>query len=248
MDFLWLCGGCSFPHAPNRTRFAEAISLLGLSLGSRTFRDGRTGVNNKYLDTATGPFIHRPAFVPGRTALLQSVGTAREIRHWRTHAIVFGCGTRDLNRVSGFISDHHLRMKDFWQCLNSSNQSRPGTRGIGVSLKSINAAIADCGNCIPLGAQGHGAIFLPGLFCVIAARRHNNDVGCSSDYIFKLDAKRRRAHLPKNIFSASQRNHLWNPVAAYIEGVQPLKKSHARPPRNFSNLEFERVQALFAPG
>jgi hypothetical protein len=70
MDFLRLCGGCAVSLAPNRAGFAEAVSLLGLSLGSRAFRGGRAGVDDKYLDPAAGPLVYRVAFDIGGTAVL----------------------------------------------------------------------------------------------------------------------------------------------------------------------------------
>jgi hypothetical protein len=70
MDFLRFRGGCALPHAPNGTGFAEAVSLLGLSLGSETFRGGRAGVDYKYLDTAPRPVVDWTAIDIGRLALL----------------------------------------------------------------------------------------------------------------------------------------------------------------------------------
>jgi hypothetical protein len=70
MDFLRLRGGCAVSLAPKRTRIAEAVSLLGLSLGSRTFRGRRAGVDYKYLDPAAGAVVYRAAFDIGGTAVL----------------------------------------------------------------------------------------------------------------------------------------------------------------------------------
>src|SRR4030081_2757761 len=119
MDFLRVCGNCFVSHAPNGTRFAEAISLLGLPVGSRTIRGGRAGFDYKYLDPAPRPLIHRLAFDTGWLALLSNVGAPRETQRRRSRPVVFACGTCDLKRPCGFISDHHVRMKDFCQCLNT---------------------------------------------------------------------------------------------------------------------------------
>ena len=80
MDFLRFGGDCAISLAQDGAGFAEAVSLLGLPLGSRTVCGGSFGVNDKYLDPATRPLIHRAAFDIGGAALLQNVGAAREIQ------------------------------------------------------------------------------------------------------------------------------------------------------------------------
>ena len=79
MDFLRLGGDYPISLAQSGTGSAEAISLLGLPLGSRTVRSGRFGINYKYLDPAAGPVVHRSAVDTGGAAFLQDVGAAREI-------------------------------------------------------------------------------------------------------------------------------------------------------------------------
>jgi hypothetical protein len=70
MDFLRFGGGCAISLAQNGAGFAQAVSLLGLPLGSRTFRGRRAGLNDKYLDPAAGPVVDRAAFDIGGAALL----------------------------------------------------------------------------------------------------------------------------------------------------------------------------------
>lgn len=121
MDFLRLGGDCAISLAQDGAGFAEAISLLGLPLGSGTVRSGSFGINYKYLDPAAGPVVHRPAVDTGGAAFLQNVGAAREIRFCGVHAIVFACGIRDLKRTCSFVSDHNFGMKDFCQRLNAGH-------------------------------------------------------------------------------------------------------------------------------
>ena len=121
MDFLRLGGDYAILLAQKGAGFAEAVSLLGLPLGSRTFRGGGFGVNYKHLDPAPRPVVHRVAFDIGGAAFLQNVGAAREIRLRGVHAVVLACQIRDFKRARGFIADHNFRMKDFCQRLNSGH-------------------------------------------------------------------------------------------------------------------------------
>ena len=121
MDFLRLGGDYAISLAQNGAGFAEAVSLLGLPLGSRTFRGGGFGVNYKHLDPAPRAVVHRIAFDIGGAAFLQNVGAAREIQLRGVHALVFACGIGDLKRTRRFISDQNFGMKDFCQLLDSSH-------------------------------------------------------------------------------------------------------------------------------
>ena len=62
MDFLRLGGDYAISLAQNGAGFAEAVSMLGLPLGSRTFRSRRAGLNYKHLDPAPREVVHRVVF------------------------------------------------------------------------------------------------------------------------------------------------------------------------------------------
>ena len=121
MDFLRLGGDYAISLAQNGAGFAEAVSVLGLSVGSGTVCGWRAGVNCKYLDPATGPVVDRATFDIGRAAFLQNVGAAREIQFRRITRVVFACGIRDCERARCFVTDNNFRMKDFCQGLNSGD-------------------------------------------------------------------------------------------------------------------------------
>src|SRR5271170_4849095 len=77
MDFLRPGRRSPLPLAQNGTGSAPALPLLGLSVDSRAFCDGRAGADGQPLARAAGTFNHRPAYYFGGIALLPLLAKVR---------------------------------------------------------------------------------------------------------------------------------------------------------------------------
>src|SRR6266481_6493277 len=89
----------------------------------------------------------------------------------------------------GFESDFDGGMEEFGESFETSDEARTGPRKITVGFESVDAAVADGGNGMPLFRKRHRSIFIAGLFGPAAARGDQKNFWRSRDDIFERDAE-----------------------------------------------------------
>jgi len=131
------------------------------------------------------------------------------------------------------------RMENLCHSCNASDETRAGARDVTAGVEGIDLAVADSGDGMPLEGKGQREIFIAGLFLGVAAGGDEENVWGGGENFFQGDAEGGSLGLAEQVEAACARNHLWNPMAAYIERLKPLQENDTRAIDDAANLQFD---------
>ena len=120
-----------------------------------------------------------------------------------------------------------------------SDEAGAGARDVAVGVQSVDLPIAHGGDGLPLGRKSQREILIARLLLGIAAGSDEENIGGGSENFIEGDAEGGNFRFAEEINAASVSNHLWNPMTAHIERLQPFQKNDAWPVDDETNLQFD---------
>src|SRR5580704_1111316 len=124
-----------------------------------------------------------------------------------------------------------LWIEEVREKFDAVGQARAGAREVAVGVHCEDAAIKNGREILPTFGNFRGVEFLRVAFCVVAAEHYQDHVGITLRDVVRRYFEGRMPCPAENVFSSCDCDHLWNPVTAYVEWIEPFEAGYARTDR-----------------